>query len=78
MGKFYTANKQLEDYLVKSGLTFHDRGEEEFSYFTDHKTGNQVKIDNSDKLISLLDGFGYLIDISSCFTDTQIDKFLAN
>lgn len=78
MGKFYTANEELENYLVKSGLTFHDREENEVSYYTDHKTGNQVKIDKSTKLVSLLDNFGQLIDISTCFTDNQIDKFLAN
>tara|TARA_R110000851_G_scaffold97156_4_gene210695 strand:+ start:37 stop:273 length:237 start_codon:yes stop_codon:yes gene_type:complete len=78
MGKFYTANEQLQNYLIESGLTFHDREDSLVSYFTDHRTGNQVKLNNSNKLVSLLNSFGQLIDISSCFTDNQINKFLAN
>ena len=78
MGKFHTVNEQLEDYLVESGLTFHDREEPGIKYYTDHKTGNQVKLNYNNTLAYLLDNSGQLIDMSSAFTDNQIKKFLAN
>jgi hypothetical protein len=78
MGKFYTATEELKNYLVEKGLTFHDRENPEVSYYTDHNTGNQIKVDIKNQIVSLLNNFGLLIDISSCFTDNQINKFLAN
>ena len=37
MGKFYTANNELKDYLVGLGFTFHDRGEDDVSAYTKGK-----------------------------------------
>jgi hypothetical protein len=76
MGKFYSANDELKNYLVEIGLEFHDRGESGVSYFTAPFSGKQVKINNEIKLVSFLDNTGIEIDSSSCFTDNQIEKFL--
>lgn len=78
MGRFYTANSELKDFLLEQGMTFHDREEEEFSYYTDHFSGKQVKINNNTKLVSFLDAKGLVLDTSSCYTDNQIKKFLEN
>lgn len=80
MGKFYTANEELANYLTKLGLTHHCRvekeSEEEKKYFTDHSTGKQVKINKKDNLVSLLDNKGTIVDYSSSYTDNQIQAFL--
>jgi hypothetical protein len=78
MGKFYTANKELNDYLTELGLTFHDRGEVEVSYFTEHSSGKQVKVNHESNLVTFMDNAGIELDSSSCFTDNQIEKFLDN
>lgn len=76
MGKFYTANEELTEYLVELGLTFHNREETEVMYFTDHSSGKQVRIEPTKKLVSLLDNQGIVVDYSSSYTDNQIKKFL--
>lgn len=76
MGRFYTANEELAAYLVELGLTFHNREETEVSYYTDHTSGKQVKIESDKKLVTLLDNQGITVDYSSSFTDNQIKKFL--
>ena len=77
MGKFYTANNELKDYLVGLGFPFHDRGEDDgILYYTEHTTGKQVKINNNVNLITLIDPYGRIEDESTSFTDNQIVKFL--
>lgn len=79
MGTFYRADKELSNYLVTDlGFTFHDRNEPEVEYYTEHKTGKQVKIDTVKNLVTLLDNTGKVVDSSSSFTDNQILNFLNN
>ena len=78
MGKFYRANKELGEYLVELGLTFHDREESDVKYYTDHTSGKQVKINTENRLVTFLDSQGEPVDYSSSFTDNQINKFLEN
>jgi hypothetical protein len=74
MGKFYRANQELGDYLIQIGLTFHDREESLVQYYTNHSTGGQVKIDQKNKLVSLLDSRGNTVDYSSSYTNNQIEE----
>ena len=76
MGRFYTANRELSKYLLGLGLEFHDRECEDFKYYTQHETGNQVKLDLKDNLVTLLDAKGGVVDYSSSYTDSQINTFL--
>lgn len=80
MGKFFRANDELGDYLVKElDFTKHprtDSAESGVEYYTEHSTGNQVKIDSIKKLVTLLDNEGYTVEESSSFTDNQIKSFL--
>lgn len=78
MGKFYTANEEFKTYLLTLGFTFHDREEDKISYYTEHNSGKQVKVDNEKNLVTLLDQSGNVVDSSSSFTDNQIEKFLNN
>lgn len=76
MSKFYTANEELGKYLKKLGLTFHNREEEGISYFTDSKTGKQVKINSLVNTIAFLDSRGFEVDYSSSYTSKEIQSFL--
>ena len=76
MGKFYRANQDLSQFLLNLGLTFHNREEQGISYYTDHKTGNQVLINSKRNYIKFLDNSGYMVGLSSSYTDNQIENFL--
>lgn len=76
MGKFYRANQEVKQLLKEEGLVFHDREEQGVSYFTDHRTGRQVLINQKRNYIKFLDNQGVLIDVSSSYTDNQIKDFL--
>lgn len=80
MGKFYKAGQGLEDYLLEVGFTAHSRAglksKEDSKYFTEHKTGKQVRIDYDINFITFLDEKGNFVDESSVYTDNQINNFI--
>jgi hypothetical protein len=78
MGRFYIANKDLEQYLKSLGLVFHDREEPHKKYYTQHSDGKQVRIDTDKRLVTFLDEYGYVEDYSSSYTNNQIEAFLKN
>jgi hypothetical protein len=76
MGKFYRANQEVRQLLKDEGLVFHDREESGVNYFTDHRTGRQVLVNQKRNYIKFLDNRGILVGVASSFTDNQIKDFL--
>lgn len=84
MSTFYRADDNFGQFLTKeAGLTFHNTNIEleepsPVKYFTDHKSGKQIKIDSKNNTITFLDEGGYFVEESHTFTDNEVFKFLNN
>lgn len=79
MGKFYRVNREFKDLLKDLKFTFHNREETAstgVSYYTQHQTGKQIKIDSKHNFIVLLDNKGEVVDESYTFTEKEINNFL--
>lgn len=70
---FFNTNNTFEEYLKSNGFQ-HRHVDSECKYYVNEK-GNQVKLNYEVGIITLLNKNGYVIDYSSTFTKTQIDKF---
>jgi hypothetical protein len=76
ISKFYRANTELKEHLISLGLIFHSREEKYISYYTDHNSGKQVRIDKENRLIAFLSPEGNSIEEENSFTSKQIKNFL--
>jgi len=71
--KFFKANTTFVEYIQSIGFKHHQINGTKQYYVNDK--GNQIKIDFTDGIISLLDNKGYTIDYSNVFNNKQIEDF---
>lgn len=81
MAKFHTADREFTKHLVEvEGLKPHyvevTEGENPIKYFTAHDSGNQIKVNLKEQLITLLDKKGNFVDEDSAFSERQIQRHL--
>lgn len=76
MNKRFITDRKFVNYIKQLGFQHHV-AESDKKYYT-NSLGNQIKIDYDNGIITLLNAKGNVVDYSSSFTDTQINKFAEN
>lgn len=69
----FEANKSFVDYITMMG--FQKRQVDSEKEYYSNENGNQIKIDNSTKIISLMNKNGHTVDFATVFSNEQIDTF---
>lgn len=69
----FEANESFVDYITIVGFQKRQVNSDNDYYVNDN--GNQIRIDNSSGIISLLNNKGYTVDFATVFSSEQIDSF---
>lgn len=69
----FEANKSFVDYITMMG--FQKRQVDSEKEYYSNENGNQIKINNSTKIISLMNKNGHTVDFATVFSSEQIDTF---